>query len=127
MFVAVRAIAPVAGNPPNIGETIFATPCAINSTFGLCWSLLMRSETTADISDSIAPSIATVNAGPKQSVNQVRPEIRNRQMRQAAGNPAKARADGFHRQFENQHRRCAPPAKQRSTRECDRKRCGTKV
>ena len=64
IFVAVRAMAPVAGSPPNIGEKIFATPCPINSTFGLCLSPLMRSETTADMSDSIAPSMATVNAGP---------------------------------------------------------------
>ena len=64
MLVAVRAIAPVAGKPPNIGETILAIPCPINSTLGLCRSWLMRSETTADISDSIAPSIATVKAGP---------------------------------------------------------------
>ena len=62
--MAVRAIAPVAGSPPNIGDMMFATPWPISSTFGLWRSLLMRSETTADISDSIAPSIATVNAGP---------------------------------------------------------------
>src|SRR6266851_2061320 len=62
-LVAVRAMAPVAGSPPNSGDTIFATPCAMSSTFGLCLSLLMRSETTADINDSIAPSMATVNAG----------------------------------------------------------------
>ena len=62
----MRAIAPVAGNPPKSGETMLATPWAINSTFGLCLSLLMRSETTADISDSIAPSMATVNAGRQQ-------------------------------------------------------------
>ena len=66
ILVAVRAIAPVAGNPPNIGDAMLATPCAINSTLGLCWSLLMRSDTTADISDSIAPSIATVTAGPSR-------------------------------------------------------------
>src|SRR6266403_2129806 len=66
-LVAVRAIAPVAGSPPNRGETIFAMPCPINSTLGLCLSLLMRSETTADMSDSIAPSIATVNAAEKSS------------------------------------------------------------
>ena len=64
MLVAVRAIAPVAGNPPNMGEKIFAMPCPNSSTLGLCRSLLMRSDTTADISDSIAPSMATVNAGP---------------------------------------------------------------
>ena len=62
-FVAARAIAPVAGNPPTSGERMFATPCAINSTLGLCLSLLILSDTTADMSDSIAPSIATVSAG----------------------------------------------------------------
>src|SRR5437763_15307043 len=66
MLVAVRAIAPVAGSPPNIGETMFATPRPISSTFGLWRSLLMRSETTGDINDSIAPSIATVKAGPSR-------------------------------------------------------------
>ena len=32
-FVAVRAMAPVAGMPPNIGETMLATPCATSSMF----------------------------------------------------------------------------------------------
>ena len=41
---------------------MLATPWPTSSTFGLCLSPLMRSETTADISDSIAPSIATVMA-----------------------------------------------------------------
>ena len=63
MFVAVRAIAPVAGSPPNSGERILATPWATSSTFGLCLSPLMRSATTADMSDSMAPSMATVMAG----------------------------------------------------------------
>ena len=35
MLVAVRAIAPVAGSPPNIGEAMFAIPCATSSVFGL--------------------------------------------------------------------------------------------
>ena len=62
MLVAVRAIAPVAGRPPNRGEAMLATPCATSSTFGLCRSPLIRSATTADISDSMPPSMATVNA-----------------------------------------------------------------
>ena len=62
-FVAVRAIAPVAGSPPTSGDAMFAMPCATSSTFGLCRSPLIRSATVADISDSIAPSIATVIAG----------------------------------------------------------------
>src|SRR6202171_1028498 len=40
MLVAVRAMAPVAGNPPNMGEKMVAIPCPINSTFGLWRSLL---------------------------------------------------------------------------------------
>ena len=63
MLVAVRAMAPVAGRPPNSGDRMLATPCPTSSTLGLCWLLLMRSETTADMSDSMAPSIATVMAG----------------------------------------------------------------
>ena len=66
ILVAVRAMAPVAGKPPNIGEKMLAMPWPISSTLGLWRSLLMRSETTADISDSIAPSMATVKAGPSR-------------------------------------------------------------
>jgi hypothetical protein len=62
IFVAVRAIAPAAGSPPNSGESMLATPWARSSTFGLCLSPVMRSDTTADISDSMAPSMATVMA-----------------------------------------------------------------
>ena len=32
-FVAVRAIAPVAGIPPKSGDAMFATPCATSSMF----------------------------------------------------------------------------------------------
>src|ERR1017187_3587722 len=49
MLVAVRAIAPVAGSPPNIGDARLAIPWAINSTFGLCLSPHIRSATTAPI------------------------------------------------------------------------------
>ena len=63
MLVAVRASAPVAGNPPNNGDTMLATPCANSSVLGLWRSPPMRSATTADNNDSIAPSMATVTAG----------------------------------------------------------------
>jgi hypothetical protein len=62
---------PVAGNPPKSGEKMFATPCPINSTLGLCLSPLVRSATTADISDSIAPSIAMVTAGESRCNNRL--------------------------------------------------------
>jgi hypothetical protein len=48
MLVAVRAMAPVAGIPPNSGETMFAIPCAASSTFELCRSPVIPSATTAD-------------------------------------------------------------------------------
>ena len=63
MFVAVRAIAPVAGMPPKIGEAIFATPWATSSMFDLWRVPIIPSATTADSNDSIAASSATVNAG----------------------------------------------------------------
>ncbi len=63
-FVAVRAIAPVAGIPPNRGEAMFATPCATSSMFERCRPPIMPSATTADSSDSMAPSRAIVKAGP---------------------------------------------------------------
>lgn len=46
---------------------MFAMPCAINSTLGLCRAPLMRLATTADVSGSIAPSVATVTAGMKRT------------------------------------------------------------
>ncbi len=61
-FVAVRAIAPVAGMPPNSGDAMFATPCAINSIFDLWRPPIIPSETTADRSDSIEPNNAIVTA-----------------------------------------------------------------
>ena len=72
MLVAVRAMAPVAGSPPKIGETTLAMPCATSSTLGLCLSPLMRSETTADSSDSRAPSSATVKRRRQQAEHEVR-------------------------------------------------------
>src|SRR5579872_789848 len=63
MLVAVRAIAPVAGIPPNIDEQILATPWAINSVLERWFPPVMPSATTADSKDSILPSIAMVKAG----------------------------------------------------------------
>ena len=79
---------------------MLATPWPMSSTLGLWWSLLMRSETTADMRDSIAPSMATVRAGPS------RPWIRSARNRgitkwgKPGGDSAETRADGFHRQLE---------------------------
>ena len=62
MLVAVRAMAPVAAKPPKKGATMLPMPCATSSPSGSCLVPAMPSETTADRSDSIAPSIAIVNA-----------------------------------------------------------------
>ena len=63
-FVAVRAIVPVTQNPPNRDEPRFATPCATNSQFDLWRRPVMPSATTAESSDSIAPSrVKAIAAG----------------------------------------------------------------
>ena len=67
-LVAVRAIAPVAAKPPNSGAAMLAMPWPISSWFESCRVPAMPSATTADSSDSIAPSIAIVNAGPSSSM-----------------------------------------------------------
>ncbi len=66
-LVAVRAIAPVAAKPPNSGTARFAMPWPTSSWFESWRVPAMPSATTADSSDSIAPSIAIVNAGPISS------------------------------------------------------------
>jgi hypothetical protein len=62
MLVAVRAIAPVAGIPPNKGEAMLATPCATSSQLERWRVPAMPSAITAERSDSIAASSAIVNA-----------------------------------------------------------------
>ena len=55
-FVAVRAMVPVTQRPPNSAEPMFATPCATSSQFERWRRPVMPSATTADRSDSMAPS-----------------------------------------------------------------------
>ena len=64
ILVIVRAMAPVAGIPPKMGEAMLAIPCPISSVFELWWSPITPSATVADSSDSMAPSTAIVTAGP---------------------------------------------------------------
>ena len=63
MLVAVRAIAPVAGMPPNRAEPMLPMPWAISSMFGLCRPPVMPSATDALKRDSMAASRAMVKAG----------------------------------------------------------------
>ena len=67
MLVMVRAMAPVTGMPPKNGTMMFAAPCAMSSVLELCLSPVTPSATVADSSDSMAPSIAMVNAGGSSS------------------------------------------------------------
>ena len=68
MFVAVLAIAPVAGIPPKNGTTIFPIPCEMSSLLELCLVPVIPSATTAESNDSIAPNIAIVNADGKSMI-----------------------------------------------------------
>ena len=77
MFVAVRAIAPVAGSPPTSGDTMLARPCATSSVFESWRSPLSLSATIADISDSMAPSIADRHRRRQQAGNQRRAKAGN--------------------------------------------------
>ena len=96
MLVAVRAIAPVAGRPPTIGDTMLATPCATSSMFESWRSPLILSATIADIRDSMAPSRPTVMAG----ISSVGiSDTRNAGMATCGrplGMPPNRDADGFH-------------------------------
>ena len=60
MLVAVLAMAPVAGIPPNNAEPILPIPCATSSILDLCFDPIILSATTQDNKDSIAASTAMV-------------------------------------------------------------------
>ena len=63
-LTAVRAMAPVAGTPPNSGAAMLARPWPNSSRSGsCCWPTVMPSATEADSSDSRAASAATATAG----------------------------------------------------------------
>ena len=62
MLVAVRAIAPVAGRPPNSAEPRLAAPWATSSQFDLCLRPVMPSATTAHSRLSTPARKAIVNA-----------------------------------------------------------------
>ena len=81
-------------------------------------SPVIRSATTADISDSMAPSMATVSAGESSVRIEVGPESREVDVGQAGGDAAEPRADRLDRQAGQRPRpRCRPPA-----RRCSRAR-----
>ena len=57
-FVAVRATVPVTQMPPNSPDAILAIPCPTSSQLERWRRPVMLSATTAESSDSIAPSSA---------------------------------------------------------------------
>ena len=60
MLVAVRAIAPVAGNPPNKAAATLAAPVAISSILERCFLPIIPSATTAESKLSIPAKKAIV-------------------------------------------------------------------
>ena len=68
IFIAVRAMAPVAGRPANKDEPIFAAPWASTSALGRCLPPFMRSATIADNSDSTPAKNAITNAEGNNSI-----------------------------------------------------------
>ncbi len=103
-FVAVRAIAPVAGMPPKSGVTMFATPCATSSMLERWRPPIIPSATTAESSDSTAPSSAIVNAGPTSRRACSSVTFGSAGRGSDALMRAEARADGLHRQLEEPRR-----------------------
>ena len=105
MFVAVRAIAPVAGKPPKSGENILATPWPTSSTFGLCLVLLdaVRNDRRHEGLDRAQhrDSDGRRNQRPKQ----IESNSRHGHVRQARGNATEARTDRFHRELEDHDER----------------------
>ena len=77
--------------------------------FGLCRSPLIRSATTADISDSIAPSIATVSAGRMRTGISAALNGGIEASRQARRDPAEARADRLDVETEERAAATVPP------------------
>jgi len=62
-LVALRAMAAVAVMPPNSGATRLPSPWPISSPLGSWLLPVMPSATTAQSSDSMAPSMAMAKAG----------------------------------------------------------------
>ncbi len=59
-LAAVRAMAPVAGMPPNSTDATLPTPWATSSMFARWCELIMESATTHESSDSMAAKMAMV-------------------------------------------------------------------
>ena len=100
-LVAVRAMVPVTQKPPKSAEPTLAMPCATSSMFERCRRPVMPSATTAESSDSIAPSSAKLKASGSTAITSAdaRPAAAP-----AAGSPAGCRRrrvlDGRDRQTE---------------------------
>src|SRR6185503_2310568 len=101
-LVAVRAMAPVAGMPPNKGETTLATPCATSSMLERCRDPIIPSATTAERSDSI-PASSDGESGSDQSARHPPRNGRKAGPRQGRVNLPKPIADRFHREMEYPH------------------------
>ena len=115
-LVAVRAMAPVAGMPPKRPDAMLAMPWATSSTLDL-WRLpIMPSATTAESSDSIAASSATVTAGEKSSRTRSSVTAGRLRRRDRGVDLAEARADRLDRAGRAPRRRPTRRGSRRSAR-----------
>ena len=112
-LVAVRAMVPVAQMPPNSAEPILATPCATSSQLERCRRPVMPSATTADSSDSMAPSSAMASAVGQGRRHFVQANSRAGRAPAACGMPPKRDADGC--DVEMQQRRRPPRRRPRQS------------
>ena len=92
-FVAVRAIAPVAGMPPKRPAAMFAMPWPTSSTLDLCRLPIMPSATTAESSDSIAAEQRDGDGRREELAHPVERDGRQARSRDRRVDLAEARAD----------------------------------
>jgi hypothetical protein len=108
MLVAVRAMAPVAGRPPNSADAVLATPCATSSALERWRPPVMPSATTADSSDSTPAEEGDGQRRRQQLGGALERNVGKSNCGSAAGMLAEGRADGRHRQSDRQ--RASEPA-----------------
>ena len=87
MLVTVRAMAPVAGMPPNSTDAMLAAPWAVSSTLELCLSPVMPSATTHESSDSMPASRAMVMASGNSSRTRAKVNVGQTKLGSSRGMP----------------------------------------
>jgi hypothetical protein len=108
MFVAVRAIVPVTGIPPNRIEPILAVPCVTSSQFARCLRPDMPSATTAENNDSIAPKQCNGCGVRQHGLRLGQAEWLQARLRKASRQLAKAGSDCHDVEIKSPGKCCGP-------------------